>query len=60
MDVAEPVAGAGREDAEATRPNWLIQLPLAFGNPYQQAQLIEQLCFSVRTLALVTNPHQSK
>jgi hypothetical protein len=24
MDVAEPVAGAGREDAEATRPSWLI------------------------------------
>ena len=70
IDVAEPVAGAGREDAEATRPNWLILmgdgpiLPSSFlwplGTHIGKAQLIEQLCFSVRTLALVTNPHQSK
>ena len=70
IDVAEPVAGAGREDAEATRPDWLILmgdgpiLPSSFlwplGTHIGKAQLIEQLCFSVRTLALVTNPHQSK
>ena len=52
---AFPVAGAGREDAEATRPNWLILMascryphdPFAKVNPFEthisKAQVIEQL-----------------